>query len=53
MGETGYPDRFDGDPPLPHLYRSIFFADDNLSRVLLVLVKQRFWMLLQVVLRWV
>ena len=37
----------------PHLCRLFFFADDNLSRVLLVLVKQRFWMLLRVVLRWV
>ena len=35
----------------PFLYRSFFFADDNLSRVLLVLVKQRFWMLLRVVLQ--
>ena len=43
----------DGDSPLPHHYHSFFFAGDNLSRVLPVLVKQRFWMLLRVVLRWV
>ena len=38
-------------PPSPFFIVPYFFADDDLSRVLLVLVKQRFWMLLRAALR--